>query len=85
MEKNDKEIWFRAKKYGVGWGFPITWKGWGILVVYIALVFLGGLFVKTSPFLIILFVIYVFILSGIFLYICLKKGEKPDIRWGKKL
>jgi hypothetical protein len=83
MDKNEKEIWFPAMKYGVGWGFPITWQGWAVLLTYIALMLLGGLFFK-SLFLIIPFIIYVFILSGIFLFICWKKGEKPDVRWGKK-
>jgi hypothetical protein len=85
MEKNDTEIWFPAMKYGVGWGLPVTWQGWAVLFSYIALLLLGGLFINKSPFLIIPFGIYVFILSGIFLYICWKKGEKPDARWGKKL
>lgn len=84
MEKNDKEIWFPAMKYGVGWGFPVTWQGWTVLLIYIDLILLGGLFLR-SPFMIILFVVYVFILSGIFLSICWKKGEKTDIRWDKKL
>ena len=67
---------------GIG---PVTWQGWAVLLTYIALLLLGGLFIRKSPFPIIPFVIYVFILSGIFLYICWKKGEKPDFRWGKKL
>jgi hypothetical protein len=85
MEKNDKEIWFPAMKYGVGWGLPIAWQGWVVLLTYIALMLLGGLFIGKSPFMIIPFIIYVFILSGILLYICRKKGEKPDVRWGKKV
>jgi lipoprotein signal peptidase len=85
MKKNDKEIWFPAMRYGVGWGFPITWQGWAVFLVYIALILLGCLIIRKSPFLIIPFVIYTFILSGILFYICWKKGEKPDIRWGKKL
>lgn len=85
MKKNKKGIWFPAMKYGVGWGLPITWQGWAVLLTYIVLLLLGGLFIKKSPFLVIPFVIYVFILSGILLYICWKKGEKTDIRWGKKL
>ena len=85
MEKKDKEIWFPAKTYGVGWGLPFTWKGWTVFLAYIALLFLGVFFVRKSPFLIIPFIIYVFILSGILIYICWKKGEKPDVRWNKKL
>ncbi len=85
MEKNNKEIWFPAMKYGVGWGLPITWQGWVVFLSYIALLLLGGLLIGKSPFLIILFIIYVFVLSGILLLICWKKGEKSDVRWGKKL
>ena len=84
MEKKKQDIWFPAKKYGVGWGLPITWQGWAVFASYLALLFLGGLFIGKSPFLIIPFVIYVFVLSGIFFYICWKKGEKLDSRWGKK-
>jgi hypothetical protein len=83
MKKDNKNIWFPAMKYGVGWGLPVTWQGWAVLLSYIALLLLGGLFIGKSTFLIIPFVIYVFILSGIFLYVCWKKGEKPDVRWGK--
>ncbi len=85
MEKNDKKFWFPAMKYGVGWGFPVTWQGWAVLLAYIALMIIGGLFIKKSPFLIVPFVIYVFILSGLLLYICWRKGEKPDIHWDRKL
>ena len=84
MRNDNKEIWFPAKKYGVGWGLPITWQGWSVLLVYFASILIGALFIKKSPFLIISFAIYVFILSGILIYICWKKGEKLDVRWGKK-
>ncbi len=85
MERNNKDIWFSAMKYGVGWGLPIAWQGWVVFVSYFALLFLGAFFLVKSPFMIIPFVIYVFILSGILLYICFKKGERPDVRMGKKL
>ncbi|MBF0232196.1 MAG: hypothetical protein HQK65_04060 [Desulfamplus sp.] len=78
MKKDNKEIWFPAMKYGIGWGFPITWQGWIVLLSYVSLLLLGGLLIGNSPFLIIPFVIYVFILSGILFYICWKKGEKSD-------
>ena len=28
QKDEDKEIWFPAKKYGNGWGLPITWQRW---------------------------------------------------------
>jgi hypothetical protein len=24
----DPEYWFPAKRYGWGWGIPVTWQGW---------------------------------------------------------
>jgi hypothetical protein len=35
MSKNEKEIWFPAMQYGIGWGLPVTWQGWVVLLIYI--------------------------------------------------
>ena len=29
-----KYIWFKAKKYGLGW-YPATWQGWVVMMVYL--------------------------------------------------
>ena len=34
-------IWFPAKRYGWGWGPPVTWQGWAVIAVWIALFFAG--------------------------------------------
>ncbi|QIK97040.1 hypothetical protein G7076_11965 [Sphingomonas sp. HDW15A] len=34
----DNKPWFRAKRYGIGAGCPITWQGWAILGLHIALI-----------------------------------------------
>ncbi|HTS17465.1 MAG TPA: hypothetical protein VMP11_07825 [Verrucomicrobiae bacterium] len=31
MRPNDKRVWFRAKRYGWGWGLPCAWQGWVVL------------------------------------------------------
>lgn len=31
MASNGKKIWFPAKRYGWGWGLPVTWQGWVVL------------------------------------------------------
>ena len=31
---NNKQYWFRAKRYGWGWGLPIAWQGWVVLSVW---------------------------------------------------
>jgi hypothetical protein len=48
MPGNDKEIWFPAKKYGYGWGFPITWQGWAIFVAYVVMLLGGGYVAETN-------------------------------------
>jgi len=35
------KYWFPAKRHGWGWGFPVTWQGWAVLVVYLVLI-IGG-------------------------------------------
>ena len=32
------KYWFRAKRYGCGWGLPLTWKGWLSYSSYIGLI-----------------------------------------------
>jgi hypothetical protein len=27
--------WFRAKRYGWGWGLPLTWEGWLVITVWL--------------------------------------------------
>ncbi len=86
MYEKNKDIWFPAKKYGVGWGLPITWQGWTVFLGYIALLLVGVvvLIAFKTPVLLVPFVIYVLFLSGLLFFICYKKGEQIDFRWGNK-
>lgn len=46
---SDKRYWFKAKKYGWGWGLPQTREGWIIFGVFI-LVWMAGLaYLLSSP------------------------------------
>jgi hypothetical protein len=81
-ENNNKEIWFPAMKYGVGWGLPITWQGWAVLIGYMLLMILGGILLTSSTIGIVIFPIYAISLSVFLGFICWKKGEKPEFRWG---
>lgn len=87
MDEQNKDIWFPAKKYGVGWGLPITWQGWLVLGIYMALVSIGTVFlvIAENPVWTVPFILYVSMLSGGLIFICYKKGEKIKFRWGKKL
>ena len=82
MQTNERQVWFRAKKYGWGWGLPCAWQGWvafGVLMVFLVgsgvLLLPGGhvgLWIAS-------FVVW----QVAALILCLVKGEKPRWRWGK--
>jgi hypothetical protein len=77
-----REYWFPAKRYGWGWGFPVSWQGWTALIVYFLL--LGLVAVRFQPvrhpF---AFGLLVVVLSIALVAVCWLKGEPPRWRWGK--
>lgn len=36
------QYWFRAKRYGWGWGLPLCWQGWAVLASHLAAIILLG-------------------------------------------
>jgi hypothetical protein len=77
------EYWFRAKRYGWGWGLPRTWQGWLVLVVFFALVGVGLLVLPPAEHSI-GFIIYNVVLVALLVAVCYAKGEPPRWRWGKE-
>jgi drug/metabolite transporter (DMT)-like permease len=81
-----KNIWFKAKEYGWGW-YPVTWQGWLVLVVFVALMIAnafrlnGSSRADTIP---VEFLVETVVLVGILIGICFWKGEKPGWRWGRR-
>ena len=77
-----KEIWFPAKKYGYGWGFPVRWQGWVVIALYGAAVAAGVKWFTSSktP---LYFTAYMIGISAALLVVCAWKGESPRWRWGK--
>jgi uncharacterized membrane protein YhaH (DUF805 family) len=84
MKEEKKEIWFPAKKYGFGWGLPIAWQGWVVLLVYVLLIITGSVMLSNSSKNIIWLLPFILILTILFIFICWKKGEKAEWRWGNK-
>jgi hypothetical protein len=41
MNTNNPRYWFRAKRYGLGWGLPLAWQGWVFLLAWIVTVLVG--------------------------------------------
>jgi len=78
-----KQFWFPAKRYGWGWGPPITWQGWAVLVTFFLLL-LAGVFLFPPTRDVVAFVIYTLVLCALLVAICYVKGEPPAWRWGNK-
>jgi len=74
--------WFKAKRYGWGWGPPVSWHGWVVLLAYVLLLALGSVLLVPARHLGWHFV-YVTALSGVLIAICYAKGEPPKWRWGR--
>ena len=73
-------IWFPAKSYGWGWGLPVVWQGWAVLVGWIALLCAGTVWTLEYPNLRAIFVIVMLVA---FFAVCWAKGERPRARWGR--
>ncbi len=74
-------FWFPAKRYGWGWGLPVAWQGWLVLIAFFWLI-AAGIFLfppHQSP---AVFFVFVTVLSALFTGICWLKGETPRWRWG---
>ena len=77
--KNNK-IWFVRKSYGYGWT-PSTWEGWLVLLLWL-IVFIP--LITMVEYNLILSLGGILFATGLLIYICYKKGEKPRWQWGKR-
>jgi hypothetical protein len=76
----ESRYWFPAKRYGWGWGLPVTWQGWLTLVVFLGLIVAGAFLFppRHAP---VPYIIYVVVLSAVLTAVCWLKGEPPRWRW----
>ena len=77
------KYWFRAKRYGWGWGLPSAWQGWAVLLTYLALV-LGGIPFVHAPKGSVVYIAFASILTVALIVICWLTGEPPRWRWGDR-
>lgn len=83
MTSSEKQYWFPAKRYGWGWGLPITWQGWVVFVGYIGALLAGACFVLPTcgvP----MFATCAAVLTSVLIAICWVKGERPCWQWGNE-
>jgi hypothetical protein len=79
---NEPRYWFRAKRYGWGWGLPLTWEGWVVftlwLVIFIAAIPVLHLFQHVGEH-------FLFVLGMVLALVgvCYWKGEPARWRWGE--
>jgi hypothetical protein len=80
MGEPETKYWFRAKRYGWGWGLPSTWQGWVVLIVWIAVLLASTPLLRAYP----VWVYAAFVIGMILALtaICFAKGEPPRWRWG---
>lgn len=88
----DKNYWFKAKKYGWGWGLPSNLKGWISFGLFLG-IWLGALLWLASsgttteqiPARNVGIFAVVFLADiAWFGYVSFKYGEPPKWRWGSK-
>lgn len=88
----EKQYWFKAKKYGWGWGLPANRKGWIAFSLFLA-IWLASLLwlvstgspteqLQTKDIAIFLVILFADILG--LLFVSFKYGEPPKWRWGNK-
>ncbi len=72
--REGQDYWFPIKVFGWGWGLPVCWQGWAVLIGFIALFVLGDFYLHLRGQGL---AIYLVMLTVIFVAIVIAKGEKP--------
>jgi hypothetical protein len=76
--RSEKDVWFRGKRIGFGWGLPVRWQGWIVLLIYGLLMSIGIAMLQQTRYH--GFVLsYMTLLTCILIVICIWKGGPP--RW----
>jgi hypothetical protein len=82
MNAKEKRYWFGAKRYGYGWGLPITWEGWVVFVLWLAaFIFAKRYLVPRNLYAHLAFAVA---MVGLLLSICYAKGEPARWRFGNR-
>jgi hypothetical protein len=76
--KEQKNAWFPAKRYGIGWGFPNCWQGRVVLAAWVLLLVVGTILLRPDirP---VAYVAYDSIVTALLVVIIIAKGER--LRW----
>ena len=69
--------WFKARRFGWGWGPPCCWQGWTVLLSYLVIVVASQAFVGHAA-----ATALVLLATVALLGVTIAKGEPPRWRWG---
>ena len=75
--------WFRAKRFGWGWGLPLTWQGWLAFGLYLASAVLSLVFLTPARCSREVFAAVLAGLTLLLVAVCWLKGEPLRWRWGR--
>jgi hypothetical protein len=79
--QTEPKYWFRAKRYGWGWGLPNSWQGWLVLGAFVVLLVAGSMILPPGTHFV-AYLVYVTVLSAALAGVCWLTGEPPRWRWG---
>ena len=74
-EENYRETWFPRKKFGIGWGFPVTRAGWVFFIGW-SLVTVFGCYYFQGEEQVPLLLGFMLLMTLLLLLVCYFKGEK---------
>ncbi len=86
-----RRLWFRNKTYGWGWT-PASREGWVITIAFIIVYIVGAVLFthiinkqpESASIYSWIFFTWILLITSALLALCIKTGEKPEWRWGKK-
>jgi hypothetical protein len=73
--------WFRAKRYGWGWGLPLTWEGWSVLAAWLT-IFIAAIPLFQLPQHRVVHALFIVGMLAALLAVCFWKGEPARWRQG---
>lgn len=80
----EKKIWFKRKKYGIGWT-PAAWEGWIITLIYPFLLILPIIFIRPwTKTIVTIWYGYLTTITIAYIYVCYRFGEPLKWRWGNQ-
>ena len=80
VKDNPKGLWFKQKRFGWGWT-PVTWHGWLVVAVGIAILF-AGVYVGEKDDAPGAALLGFLLMIALIIFFGYRKGGKPKWNWG---